>query len=84
MLGTDVWPLISFNAAWIAAPSSGEIRQFTYSLLIVRYRGLHTNLIKLNSIVLGAEVVQEGFAGLAVRAVRFAEYRYALLEAIPG
>jgi hypothetical protein len=42
----------------------------------------HTNLIKLNGIELCPLFGQESLAGLAVRAVGFAEYRYTKLVTV--
>jgi len=44
----------------------------------------HTNLIKLNGVVLCAKVAQESLGGLAVRAVGFAEDSYAILASLFG
>lgn len=62
--------MISFKAAWMSAPSS-----IPYVSLCARVcsQVLHTNLIKLNSIVLRAKLVQKSLGSLAVRAIRLAE-----------
>lgn len=77
MLGTEVWPLISANAAWIAEPSSVVWVNSYIPYVLNETKGfIRTNLIELDREVLGSQVVEETLGSPAIRAVRFREHSF--------